>query len=95
MAEFCKDCFQRNLQTDPNETIILSEDEDFCEGCGKFARYVLKTFPAPARVFDHHTTADIEGAIELLMHVHKYYNDPNTDQEVERREKWREKSSNG
>lgn len=43
MAEFCRECFIRCLLPDPKDIpyIVMSEDNDFCEGCGKVAPVVL------------------------------------------------------
>ena len=37
MAEFCKECFIRNFHPTEKEIkgIVLSEDNDYCEGCGE------------------------------------------------------------
>ena len=38
MAEFCKDCFIKHFHPTKKEikNIVLSKDDDFCEGCGEF-----------------------------------------------------------
>lgn len=43
MAEFCRECFIRYLLPDPMDIpyIVMSEDDDFCEGCGKISPVVL------------------------------------------------------
>lgn len=38
MAEFCKECFLNK----ENEQIVMSEDDDLCEGCGEFKPVVVK-----------------------------------------------------
>ena len=42
MAEFCKECF---IKIEPeyvkNKELILSEDDDLCEGCGQFKPVVI------------------------------------------------------
>lgn len=37
MAEFCKTCFVSSLQPSQDEIdhIVMSEEEELCEGCGK------------------------------------------------------------
>ena len=42
MAEFCKECFKR-IEGDffKDKEIILSEDDDLCEGCGEFKQVVI------------------------------------------------------
>lgn len=45
MAEFCKECFLRiegNSEWVKDKEIIMSEDLDLCEGCGKFKQVVVK-----------------------------------------------------
>jgi len=43
MAEFCKECFTKLLFNDyKDEQIIVSEDEDFCEGCASFKQVVIR-----------------------------------------------------
>lgn len=44
MAEFCKGCFHKLVVVSPcqvNESVILSEDFDLCEGCGEFKQVVI------------------------------------------------------
>lgn len=43
MAEFCKDCFIEHLHPTASEIcrIVMSEEEDYCEGCGQFKPFVL------------------------------------------------------
>ena len=51
MAEFCKKCFIEKLLTsyerrdydDGKLSIVMYEDEDFCEGCGQIAPVVNYT----------------------------------------------------
>lgn len=45
MAEFCKKCFKEKL-TVPSDNIsddmlVMSEENDYCEGCGKFGLVVI------------------------------------------------------
>ena len=43
MAEFCKECFIKHLLPDPMDIpyLVMSKDDDLCEGCGKIAPVVL------------------------------------------------------
>lgn len=49
MAEFCKECFVRELMLEQDKRdyklgklkLEMSEDCDYCEGCGKLKRYVI------------------------------------------------------
>ena len=43
MAEFCKQCFI-NIEPEyvKNKEIVVSEDDDFCEGCGEFKPVVIE-----------------------------------------------------
>lgn len=46
MAEFCRDCFiemiWRPTEEELKSIVMSGEDElDFCEGCGKFGRFVI------------------------------------------------------
>lgn len=47
MAEFCKECFKEKILSSEDrnrikdENIVESEDEDICEGCLQFKKYVL------------------------------------------------------
>ena len=45
MAEFCKECFKRKLTVPSDgitdEMLVVSEDVDFCEGCGEWKPVVL------------------------------------------------------
>jgi len=44
MAEFCKECFKELLFNDyEDEQIIVSEDDDLCEGCGEFKIVLIIT----------------------------------------------------
>jgi len=42
MAEFCRKCFISRLMPSKYDIdhIVMSEDEDFCEGCMKWGKYV-------------------------------------------------------
>ena len=43
MAEFCKECFKELLFNDyEDDQLIISEDDDLCEGCGEFKPVVIK-----------------------------------------------------
>lgn len=44
MAEFCKDCFLKINPLGEDETVVLSapNDLDFCEGCGRWKRVVVR-----------------------------------------------------
>jgi hypothetical protein len=42
MTEFCKECFLKFDNIQENEQIIMSEDDDLCEGCGEFKPVVIK-----------------------------------------------------
>ena len=50
MAEFCKECFIKHLKPtkEEEEHIILSEEVDFCEGCGNYD-YVVEGIDLNAR----------------------------------------------
>ena len=45
MAEFCKECFKRNIAVPSDgitdDMLVVSEDVDFCEGCGEWKPVVL------------------------------------------------------
>ena len=43
MAEFCRDCFIRTWRPTQDEIdhIVMSDDNDFCEGCMDCGPYVL------------------------------------------------------
>ena len=43
MAEFCRECFIKYLLPDPMDIpyLVMSQDKDFCEGCGKVVPVVL------------------------------------------------------
>ena len=46
MAEFCKECFKRCIEPGAlDEHIVVSNDEDFCEGCGEFKQVVIEYNP--------------------------------------------------
>lgn len=43
MAEFCEKCFRQYLLTNSERNtvqVVLSDDEDFCEGCNRTVRVV-------------------------------------------------------
>ena len=43
MAEFCKECFKRCIEPGAiDKYIVISEDEDLCEGCGEFKQVVVE-----------------------------------------------------
>jgi len=42
MAEFCKECFLRINKNYKEEQLVLSEDDDLCEVCGKFKPVVIE-----------------------------------------------------
>ncbi|MEW6687325.1 MAG: hypothetical protein AB1393_14165 [Candidatus Edwardsbacteria bacterium] len=44
MAEFCKHCFYKYeiAPVNNNETLILSKEKKFCEGCGQIKRIVVR-----------------------------------------------------
>jgi hypothetical protein len=42
MAEFCKDCFKLiNESYYHDEELVMSEEEDFCEGCCEYKKVVV------------------------------------------------------
>ncbi len=42
MAEFCLECWNKlNKTNDPEDKYILSDEPDFCEGCGKWTRAII------------------------------------------------------
>ena len=49
MAEFCKECYVKELMLERDKrdyksgrlNLEMSEDCDYCEGCGKLKRYVI------------------------------------------------------
>lgn len=42
MAEFCKRCFKERIAPyELVENLVLSDDVDFCEGCGEFKQIVV------------------------------------------------------
>ena len=42
MAEFCLECWNKlNKTNDPEDKYILSDEPDFCEGCGKWTRVII------------------------------------------------------
>ena len=45
MAEFCKECFIKNiavpLDNTTDEMLIMSEEVEFCEGCGEIKPIVV------------------------------------------------------
>lgn len=41
MAEFCKDCFNEINGTHKDEDIIMSEHEEYCEGCNSIKQIVV------------------------------------------------------
>lgn len=49
MAEFCKECYVKELMLERDKRnyksgklkLEMSEDYDYCEGCGKLKRYVV------------------------------------------------------
>jgi hypothetical protein len=47
MAEFCRECFKRCIEPGAlDQYIIVSDDEDLCEGCGEWKQVVLEYDPA-------------------------------------------------
>jgi hypothetical protein len=46
MAEFCKECFKRSVAVPSDgitdDMLVMSEELDFCEGCGEFKSVVLE-----------------------------------------------------
>lgn len=43
MAEFCKDCLLEMMDVDLKKNkIILSDDDDICEGCGNIKPVVVE-----------------------------------------------------
>ncbi len=42
MAEFCVDCFNKmNRSNIKEKALILSDEAELCEGCGKYKRTVV------------------------------------------------------
>lgn len=43
MAEFCKKCFIEitPLSQSEFESIVVSDDKDYCERCGSYDKYVI------------------------------------------------------
>jgi RNase P subunit RPR2 len=39
MAEFCKECYEKIFG---KATVIESEDDDLCEGCGEIKKVVVR-----------------------------------------------------
>ena len=49
MAEFCRECFKTKIEPGAlDKHIIVSEDEDLCEGCGEFKPVVITYNPEEA-----------------------------------------------
>ena len=68
MAEFCKECFKNifHPSNDEYKRIVLSLDNDFCEGCSNCTQYVdhiAKTVDEADRENEH---------INRLRHQFKY-----------------------
>ena len=42
MAEFCKECFLEIEGYHNDKKIVMSEDEDFCEGCNEWKTVVVR-----------------------------------------------------
>lgn len=47
MAEFCRDCFIKFLCPTPPDIdrIVMTDDDDFCEGCGEYKPVVEYIMP--------------------------------------------------
>lgn len=45
MAEFCLKCFVNKIMAEDKDidVILLSENKDYCEGCGQYSRFVELT----------------------------------------------------
>lgn len=58
MAEFCKECFIDLLCPSEDEInrIILSDDEDLCEGCGQYKKVV--SYIRAKKTFEYSDRAD-------------------------------------
>jgi len=43
MAEFCLDCFNKMEKSNlKKRDVVLSSEEDLCEGCGEYKRVVMR-----------------------------------------------------
>ena len=46
MAEFCKECFKRVIAVPSDgitdDMLVMSEEVDFCEGCGEWKPVVIE-----------------------------------------------------
>ena len=42
MADFCLDCFKKFEPNANENNTMLSEDNDFCEGCGEIKPVVIE-----------------------------------------------------
>ena len=47
MAEFCLDCFIKELMPNAEEKIIVGNEYCRCEGCGQIKQFVVKTERKP------------------------------------------------
>jgi len=63
MAEFCKDCFKKLEPSIEEQLLVMSQDEELCEGCGETKQIVVEVkIPEP-------TMTVAECQVETQKHI--------------------------